>query len=119
MSLSVFCRFLGFRACAGYLQHYETLLKELNAHPASDPVPPDQYEVECAALSDRNLNVQGNCYPSLHRIANFGNVLLCTCKCIYVYTTVTAPLAKLAQGESGVPANLIRTAWVQFLPPPA
>ncbi len=31
----------------------------------------------------------------------------------------TAPLAKLAQGESGVPANLVRTAWVQFLPPPA
>jgi hypothetical protein len=29
----------------------------------------------------------------------------------------TAPLAKLAQGESGVPANLVRTAWVQFLPP--
>ncbi len=31
----------------------------------------------------------------------------------------TAPLAKLAQGESGVPAFLVRTAWVQFLPPPA
>jgi hypothetical protein len=31
----------------------------------------------------------------------------------------TAPLAKLAQGESGVPANLVRTAWVQILPPPA
>ena len=31
----------------------------------------------------------------------------------------TAPLAKLAQGESGVPANLVRTAWVQFLPTPA
>jgi hypothetical protein len=31
----------------------------------------------------------------------------------------TAPLAKLAQGESGVPANSVRTAWVQFLPPPA
>jgi len=47
---------LRFHARAGYLQHYETLLKELNEHPASDPVP-DQYEVECAALSDRNLNV--------------------------------------------------------------
>jgi hypothetical protein len=31
----------------------------------------------------------------------------------------TAPLAKLAQGESGVPANMVRTAWVQFLPPPS
>jgi len=48
---------LRFHARAGYLQHYETLLKELNAHPATDPVPPDQYEVECVALSDRNLNV--------------------------------------------------------------
>jgi hypothetical protein len=36
---------------------------------------------------------------------------------VIVYTT--APLAKLAQGESGVPANLVRTAWVQLLPPPA
>ncbi len=33
--------------------------------------------------------------------------------------TCTAPLATLTQGESGVPANLVRTAWVQFLPPPA
>ncbi len=32
---------------------------------------------------------------------------------------VPAPVAKLAQGESGVPADLVRTAWVQFLPPPA
>ena len=48
---------LRFHARAGYLQHYETLLKELNGHPASDPVPPDQYEVERVALADRNLNV--------------------------------------------------------------
>jgi hypothetical protein len=34
-------------------------------------------------------------------------------------TLSTAPLAKLAQGESVGPANLVRTAWVQFLPPPA
>jgi len=53
----VFMCILCFHARSGYLQHYETLLKELNAHPGSDPVPPDQYEVECAALSDRNLNV--------------------------------------------------------------
>ena len=59
---------LRFHARAGYLQHYETLLKELNAHPATDPVPPDQYEVECVALSDRNLNVpceSGIRYPSM------------------------------------------------------
>jgi hypothetical protein len=48
----VFMCILRFHARAGYIQHYETLLKELNAHPASDPVPPDQYEVECASLSD-------------------------------------------------------------------
>ena len=58
---------LRFRARAGYLQHYETLLKELNAHPASDPVPSVQYEVESVALADRNLNLpceSGLCYPS-------------------------------------------------------
>ncbi len=64
---------LYFHARAGYLQHYETLLKELNAHPASDPVPPDQYEVECVALSGRNLNVPCEsviCYPSLLTMLN-------------------------------------------------
>ena len=64
----VFMCILRFHARAGYLQHYETLLKELNAHPASDPVPPDQYEVERVALSDRNLNVpceSGIRYPSM------------------------------------------------------
>ena len=61
-------RILRFHARAGYLQHYETLLEELNAHPATDPVPPDQYEVERVALSDRNLNVpceSGIRYPSM------------------------------------------------------
>jgi hypothetical protein len=64
----VFMCILCFHARAGYLQHYETLLKELNTHPATDPVPPDQYEVERVALSDRNLNVpceSGIRYPSL------------------------------------------------------
>ena len=58
---------LRFHARAGYLQHYETLLKELNAHPATDPVPPDQFGVERVALSDCNLNVpceSGIRYPS-------------------------------------------------------
>ncbi len=58
---------LRFHACAGYLQHYETMLKELNTHPGTDPVPPDQYEVECVALFDRNLDVpceSGIRYPS-------------------------------------------------------
>ncbi len=64
----VFMCILRFHAHAGYLQHYETLLKDLNTHPATDPVPPDQYEVERVALSDRNLNVpceSGIRYPSL------------------------------------------------------
>ncbi len=59
---------LRFHARAGYLQHYETLLKEINAHPATDPVPPDQCEVERVALSDHNLNVpceSGIRYPSM------------------------------------------------------
>ena len=46
-----------FHARAGYLQHYETLLKEINSHLGSKEVPPDQYEVETIALADRNLNV--------------------------------------------------------------
>jgi hypothetical protein len=49
--------YLRFHASAGYLQHFTTLLKELNTHHATDPVPPDQYEVELVALSDSNLNV--------------------------------------------------------------
>ncbi len=36
---------------------YDTLLKELNAHPGSDRVEPDQYAVESVALADDNLNV--------------------------------------------------------------
>jgi hypothetical protein len=53
----VFMCILCFHAHAGNLQHYVTLLKELNTHPSSDPVPPDQYEVERASLSDSYLNV--------------------------------------------------------------
>ncbi len=41
-------------AQAGYLQQYETLLKEMNAHPGSEEVPPDQYVVETVALSNWN-----------------------------------------------------------------
>ncbi len=32
-------------ARTGYLQQNEALLKELDTHAASDPVPPDPYEV--------------------------------------------------------------------------
>ncbi len=64
----VFMCILWYHARAGYLQTYETLLKEINSHPDSAPVAPDQYEVECAALADSNFNVPcktGIRYPAL------------------------------------------------------
>ena len=67
---------LCFHARAGYLQHYETLLKELkdvsNAD-GSQAEPQDQYEVERVALSDRNHNLPsetGLRYPSLRVMSN-------------------------------------------------
>jgi hypothetical protein len=62
---------LRFHARAGYLQTYETLLKELSSHhgsEGSEGAAADQYAVECVALADRNLNVpceSGIRYPSL------------------------------------------------------
>ncbi len=53
----VFMCILQYHAQAGYLQTYKILLKEINGHPGSSPVAPDQYEVECAALADCNFNV--------------------------------------------------------------
>ena len=35
----IFMCIIRFHARAGYLQHYETLLKEINSHPGSDEVP--------------------------------------------------------------------------------
>ena len=64
----VFMCILRFHARAGYLQTYETLLAEINAHHGSDPVPADQYDVESVALADRNFNVpceSGVRYPTL------------------------------------------------------
>ena len=69
---------LRFHARAGYLQTYETLLKEISAHPGSDQVEPDQYAVECVALADRNLNVpceSGIRYPSLIAMMNRQDML--------------------------------------------
>jgi hypothetical protein len=42
----VFMCILCFHAQAGYLQTYETLLKEINEHPGSAPVEEDQYLVD-------------------------------------------------------------------------
>ena len=69
----VFLCILRFHARAGYLQTYETLLKEINAHPGSEEVPPDQYAVESSALADRNFNVpceSGIRYPTLAAMLN-------------------------------------------------
>ncbi len=73
-----------FHALAGYLQTYETLLKEINAHwhPGSEPVPTDQYEVECAALADCNFNLPcetGIRYPSLVAMMNRRKTRLVLC----------------------------------------
>jgi hypothetical protein len=62
----VFLCILRFHARAGYLQTYETLLKEINAHPGSEEVPSDQ-------LADSNFNVpceSGIRYPALVAMLN-------------------------------------------------
>jgi hypothetical protein len=67
----VFLCIIRFHALTGYLQTYETLLKEINAHPASDEA--DQYAVESVALADRKLNVpceSGIRYPKLVAMLN-------------------------------------------------
>jgi hypothetical protein len=139
---------LRFHARAGYLQHYETLLKELNEHPASDPVP-DQYEVECAALSDRNLNVpceSGLRFPSymvmLQRrqtqsrisvnfcLVHVHTVLYCVCTCshmihtcmyMYMHLTQCAWQAKSKQstGCVSLDINLLKPSRIEFAGDPA
>ena len=78
----VFMCILRFHARAGYLQTYETLLKELQSHPGPDSdcvepdaaaEPADQYAVDCVALADRNMNIpceSGIRYPSLTAMLN-------------------------------------------------
>ncbi len=92
---------LRYHARAGYLQTYETLLKEVNSHPGSTLVAPDQYEVECAALAECNFNVPcetGIRYPSLLATINrrdmlwrptvlLSNIMIYTFTCI-VYTFI-------------------------------
>ncbi len=57
----VFMCILRFHARAGYLQHYQALLKEHNDHVPYDAGPQDkpldQYAVERVALADRNHNL--------------------------------------------------------------
>ena len=70
----VFMCILQFHARVGYLQHYKTLLKEINDHPnaGSQDEHVDRYDGECSTLADRNLNVpcefgisRARCAPEL------------------------------------------------------
>jgi hypothetical protein len=84
---------LSFHARASFLQIYETLLKELNAHPSSDRVLLDQYAVESVALADQKLNVaceSGIRYPSLIAMMNCSDFLCCTLIFYYIldYTSI-------------------------------
>ena len=72
----VFMCILHFHALAGYLQTYETLLKEINMHPGSADY--DQFLVESVALSDRNFNLAcetGIRYPTLVAMLNRRSML--------------------------------------------
>jgi hypothetical protein len=88
-----------FHARAGYLQQYETMLKEINLHPGSEEVPDDQYAVETVALADRNFNVPcetGIRYPSLIAMLNRQDMRwspsVCTKYCICLYIQVCTVL---------------------------
>ncbi len=82
---------LRFPARAGYLQHHQALLKELNGQVPDDAgpqdKPPDQYAVERVALADRNHNLPngtGLRYPTL--VAMFNRHLITariSVKCSY------------------------------------
>ncbi len=87
---------LRFHARAGYLQHYEALLKELedvSEADGSQAEPQDQYEVERVALSDRNHNLPsetGLRYPSLrvmskHHLTTIR--IMVTCSYMVVHTS--------------------------------
>ncbi len=87
---------LRFHARAGYLQHYETLLRELEEVSDADgsqAEPQDQYEVERVALSDRNHNLPsetGLRYPTLRVMSNRHLTTLritVTCSYMVVHTS--------------------------------
>ena len=83
---------LRFHSRAGYLQHYETLLKELEVHVPEDvglqAEPQYQYDVERVALSDRNHNLlseTGLRYQSLVVMSNQHlTTLRITVTCSYI-----------------------------------
>ena len=88
---------LRFHPRAGYLQHYETLMKDLEAHAPEDggsqAEPQDQNNVERVALSDRNHNLPsetGLQYPSLRVMSNRHLTTLritVTCSYMVVHTS--------------------------------
>ncbi len=55
---------------AGYLQHSDTLLQEINKHPGSEQVPDDQYDTETVELFDCNFMQTGISYPTLVAMLN-------------------------------------------------
>ena len=90
----VFMCILRFHARAGYLQTYETLLKEINMHPGSALVDDDQFLVESVALSDRNFNLAcetGIQYPTLVTMLNSRSMMWRTTVIfydVYEYTCI-------------------------------
>jgi hypothetical protein len=85
---------LRFHARAGYLQTYETLLKEINMHPGSALVEDDQFLVESVALSDSNFNLAcktGIQYPTLVTMLNSRSMMWHTTVIfydVYEYTCI-------------------------------
>ena len=72
----VFMCILRFHARKGYLQHYESILKELEGHPeqpSESSAPQDSYARDSAQLGDHNFNVAcetGLRYPTLQAMLN-------------------------------------------------
>ena len=72
----VFMCILRFHARKGYLQHYESILKELEGHPdqpSKSSAPQDSYARDSAQLGDHNFNVAcetGLRYPTLQAMLN-------------------------------------------------
>ena len=102
----VFMCILRFHARAGYLQHYETLLKEVLLHPApqaDQQEPVDQYDVElcpqsqCALRIGDPISNPGSHAEPINDIAYLGNVhsqisTYCTRHCMYWYVLIRTSL---------------------------
>ena len=102
---------LRFHARTGYLQTYETLLKQVNLHPGSAPVGDDQYQAECIALSDRSFNLTcetGIRYPSLVAMLNRPSMLWCMTVIyhdVHVYASMYCEQTGTSQYVLGIYSN--------------